>query len=299
MLQIKLIRLYFYICKLYEKELKWQFSRQTKNQVEPLFTDQELLTSYLFCVGNQKRFTIKSLHQYLVDHWIDWFPQLPSYQAYNRRINDMSGALVQIFRHLAAYQIQHNQYDPNSSLTDSMPIITCRAVRKAKVAPLVCTKTYCASKRISYYGVKLHGIAWPRAGKLPVLEHLFIQSAHVHDLKAQQAILATLKHRTIWADRAFISQDLSDDLERVNSQILTPVKQDRYKLKALKQRDEAADEWLSSMISSQRQPIESLFAWLIEKVDIQRASKVRSLAGLMRHIFGRLAAAFYFLIFCP
>lgn len=37
---------------------------------------------------------------------------------------------------------------------------------------------------------------------------------------------------------------------------------------------------------------EAIFNWLIEKVDIQRASKVRSTKGLLVHAFGRLAIAF-------
>jgi hypothetical protein len=48
-----------------------------------------------------------------------------------------------------------------------------------------------------------------------------------------------------------------------------------------------------------RQPIEGLFNWLIEKTDFQRASKVRSTKGLLVHVFGKLAAAFIYLIFNP
>ncbi|NMC39558.1 MAG: transposase, partial [Bacteroidales bacterium] len=50
-------------------------------------------------------------------------------------------------------------------------------------------------------------------------------------------------------------------------------------------------------VSKIRQPIEALFNWLIDKTDIQRASKVRSTKGLIVHIFGRIAAAYIFLIF--
>jgi hypothetical protein len=38
---------------------------------------------------------------------------------------------------------------------------------------------------------------------------------------------------------------------------------------------------------------------LIEKTDFQRASKVRSAKGLLVHVFGKLAAAFIYLIFNP
>ena len=50
-------------------------------------------------------------------------------------------------------------------------------------------------------------------------------------------------------------------------------------------------------VSVVRQPIESLFNWLIEKTDFQRASKVRSTKGLIVHVFGKIAAAFIYLIF--
>lgn len=44
-----------------------------------------------------------------------------------------------------------------------------------------------------------------------------------------------------------------------------------------------------------RQPIEFLFNWIEQKTGIQQASKVRSYRGLLVHIFGRLAAAFFIL----
>jgi len=42
-----------------------------------------------------------------------------------------------------------------------------------------------------------------------------------------------------------------------------------------------------------------LFNWLIEKTDIQTASKVRSTKGLLVHVFGKIAAAFIHCIFNP
>lgn len=58
-------------------------------------------------------------------------------------------------------------------------------------------------------------------------------------------------------------------------------------------------EPFSKTVSKIRQPIESFFNWLIEKTDIQRASKVRSTKGLLVHVFGKMAAAFIGLIFNP
>ena len=45
----------------------------------------------------------------------------------------------------------------------------------------------------------------------------------------------------------------------------------------------------STAVSQVRQPIESFFNWIIEKVGLQKASKVRSSEGLFVHIYGRFA----------
>ena len=53
-----------------------------------------------------------------------------------------------------------------------------------------------------------------------------------------------------------------------------------------KRRNKTADDLFSEAVSTIRQPIESLFNWLIAKTDIQRASKVRATKGLLVHVFG-------------
>ncbi|MEL6699119.1 MAG: transposase, partial [Bacteroidota bacterium] len=59
----------------------------------------------------------------------------------------------------------------------------------------------------------------------------------------------------------------------------------------------AADKLFSTAVSRIRQPVEAIFNWLEQKVELQDASKVRSTKGLIVHTFGKLAAAFLFLIF--
>jgi len=48
-------------------------------------------------------------------------------------------------------------------------------------------------------------------------------------------------------------------------------------------------------ISSIKQAVESLNNWLIEKTNIQKASKVRSASGLIAFIFARIASACFIL----
>lgn len=79
--------------------------------------------------------------------------------------------------------------------------------------------------------------------------------------------------------------------------MLTPIKGIKGQTEEEKQRDKAYADLFSTAVSSVREPIESLFNWLIEKTDIQRASKVRSTKGLLTFICERIAAAFIYLIF--
>ena len=79
--------------------------------------------------------------------------------------------------------------------------------------------------------------------------------------------------------------------------MLTPVKGIKGQTEEIKQRDKAFNDIFSEAVSKVRQPIEAFFNWLNEKTKIQRAMKVRSTAGLLNHIYGKLAVAFIYLIF--
>lgn len=91
----------------------------------------------------------------------------------------------------------------------------------------------------------------------------------------------------LFADKAYIDSGWAADIaEKYGLSIHTP----RKKLKRV---DDVLGplDVASAYVSSVRQPIESFFHWLDEKTGIQVASKVRSLKGLLLHVFGRLAAA--------
>lgn len=79
--------------------------------------------------------------------------------------------------------------------------------------------------------------------------------------------------------------------------MLTPIKGIKGQTEETKQRDRAFNDLFSCAVSKVRQPIESFFNWLNEKTRIQRAMKVRLTAGLLIHLFGKMAMAFIYLIF--
>ena len=82
-----------------------------------------------------------------------------------------------------------------------------------------------------------------------------------------------------------------------NVEMLTPIKLGKGEAECIRQRDKAYRDLYGEAVSKARQPVESFFNWINEKTQIQNAQKVRSTNGLALHMFGKIAAAFIFLIF--
>ena len=213
------------------------------------------------------------------------------------RINRLSEA----FRILSEILLSENcppDRDLNTSVMDSLPIITCSGKRSPSVAKEITDKGYCSSKSMYYYGLKLHALAFHRPDHLPFPESIVVTPASENDLNVHKQNWCDIPNRSFFGDKIYRDAELSKDMARIsNSRILTPVKAVKNQAQVLIQRDKAANDLYSRAVSAIRQPIESLFNWIIEKTDIQRASKARSTRGLLVHVFGRIAAAFIFLIF--
>jgi len=292
----KLIEIYFYICEKFEKDLKYCCQRYSNNN-EPEFTDQETMTIYLYTVHQEQRFKCKQIHRFADDYLRSWFPKLPSYSAFNNRINRLSEAFTHLVRPLLAEFIPKD-CSSEVSLLDSMPIITCSGKRAGKVAPELTDKGYCSTKGMYYYGVKLHALAYHNKGHLPFPEELLITPASENDLNVFRNAWSNIENRTFYGDKIYLDKNFFHDFATSkNSVMLTPVKGIKNQSMWEKQFDKASNDLFSTAVSKVRQPIESLFNWFIEKTDFQRASKVRSTKGLIVHVFGKIAAAYIYLIF--
>jgi hypothetical protein len=297
-LTTKLVEIYFYVCEKFEKELKFSCQRFTNNN-NPEFTDQEIMTIYLFVISQENHYQIKRIYRFADIYLRSWFPKLPSYAAFNNRINRLSEA----FRLLTDSLLQ--EYRPidcieDESLVDSVPIITCSGKRSGKVAPELTDKGFCSTKSLYFYGLKLHALGFRRINHLPFPEQMALTPASENDLNVYRDDWSSICNRTIYGDKIYFNVDYFANLAATqNTLMLTPVKGIKNQSVWDKQFNKAADDLFSRAVSSIRQPIEAFFHWLIEKTDFQRASKVRSTNGLLVHVFGKLAAAFIYLIFNP
>ncbi len=289
--ELTLVAMYFKISHLYNTVLKYSCQRFSNNN-EPKFTDIEALTIYLYSMNQEERFTTKQIYKFANNYLRSWFPDLPSYVAFNKRINRLNEAFKQLCS-LLLEMIHPDDCNEKYSLLDSMPIITCSGKRKGKVATEITDKGYCSTKNLYYYGLKLHALAFSRPNKLPFPESIVITPASENDLNVFKQNWSNIINRTFWGDKIYFDEKFFPKLAQDNNSIMyTPVKGVKGQPECLKQFDKAANDLFSTAVSRIRQPIESFFNWIIQKTDIQRASKVRSTKGLIVHIFGRIAAAF-------
>lgn len=288
---IKLIKIYFLICEHWEADLKYLCDRFSNNN-QPQLTDQEIITIYLYVMDQEKRLSVIDIYQFADRYLRSWFPCLGSYAAFNNRLN----RLYEPFRKLACTFLEQNQPDNcilNQSLLDSMPIITCSGKRTGKVARDIADKGYCPTKIGYYFGLKLHAIGFRRMGKLPYPEQILLTEASESDINVYKQAWSEILNRILFGDKGYMDIDFNGQKMKDNHlQMLTPVKAVKGMQEQQKQRNKAYDDLFSTAVSRIRQPIESLFNWLIQKTNIQMASTVRSTKGLLVHTYGRLAAAY-------
>lgn len=258
------------------------------NYADLSFTDEEVISVYLFGVLDKHR-TIKGIYDYADRHLRPWFPRLPSYVAYVQRLNRVADVFAPLLETIQQEQAPENGHQ--AWLIDSFPVTLAKQGHrfKARVAKELADSGYCATKKLYYYGVRVHVIGSRQPGSLPAPEYIGVTGASAHDGKVLDQIRPYLHDRELYGDKAYRRPDAEAVRQAQNLTVLTPVKKQQGQRYL-----EPQDQWLSTAVSRVRQPIEALFAWIEEKTGIECASKVRSYNGLMVHVFGKLAAALFF-----
>lgn len=285
--QESLITLYLYVCKHYREGL-WAYCQRMSNYADLKLTDEEVITIYLFGIIDG-RTEISKIYEYSDRHLRGWFPKLSSYEAYVQRLN----RVAEVFAPLLEVMVSEKERDGFNTawLIDSFPVALAKQGHrfKAKVAPQLANAGYCSTKKLYYYGVRVHVVGRSQLGTLPRPEYIGVTGASDNDGKVFEQIRPILYNNELYGDKAYQLPDEKEFYDKQRLAVQTPVKRNKGQDYL-----DAADQLFSTAVSRIRQPIESLFAWIEQQTGIESASKVRSYAGLMVHVFGRLAAAIFF-----
>ena len=281
----KLIALYLLICRLYDTQPVLRQQRLSNNH-RPLLTDEELVTIYLF--GHMQGLTTqRCLYDYIRGHWREWFPALPAYQSVNCRLNELTPAFELLITELLttqAWQVTGR----DDRLIDSVPVMLAHGTRanRGRVAEELADTGFCATKQQYYRGVKLHFIAARRSKQLPLPEKIHLSVASPHDLQALREMSPSLPIGCgLFADKAYFHHETRQDCTERGWFLVAAYKRHRH------EPEKDVPTLYNRFVSAIRQPLESLFNWLIQKTELQNASRVRSSQGLKLHCYGKLAVA--------
>lgn len=285
--QDELIRLYLELCQHYEHDL-WVYAERFSPNNQPHFTDEEVLTIYLWGLMQGQR-KISKIYEYTHNHLLSWFPKLPAYQTYVDRLNRLDAVLKALVMRLVSVSHFHGLVEARHMI-DSIPIVMAHEPRhkRAKVASEFANCGYCATKDMHYYGAKLHMIALRRPYAMPIPDVCEVTPASFHDSTVLQELAEELQQHHIIGDRAYPDQALEQQFIEHGGLLQTPVKRKRNQPPLT-----LFQKAYNTLISKLRQPIETLMEWIQEKTGIQNASNVRSTKGLFVHIYGRLTAAIW------
>ena len=220
--QNRLITVYRYVCKHYQQAL-WVHSQRMSHYADLSFSDEEVITLFLFGVMDKHRES-KGIYEYEDRHLRDGFPRLPGYVAYVQHLN----RVADVFAPLLAL-IQQEQETRNSGqvwLIDSFPVALAKQGHRfnACVAKQLADSGYCSTKKLYYYGVRVHIIGRRQPGSLPVPEYIGVTGTSDHDGKLFDQIRPQLHHNELYGDKAYQRPDAEEVRQAQNLTVLTPVK---------------------------------------------------------------------------
>ncbi len=285
-----LIEIYLFVCHIHDTSSDTCYQRLSNNRV-PEFTDQELITIWFFA-HLEGCFEKKQMHSLIRKYWRHWFPRLPSYQTFVLRLNRLEPTFQTVGARLSDALVAARTPECDH-LVDSLPVMLARHGHsyRACVGREVADIGFCAAKKTWFHGVRLHCIAQRRAGLLPLPAQVWLCEASHHDSKAFIEQQPEVPATELFGDLAYPTPEIIAHLKEQQTRLVAPQK----KAKGKELTDD--EKYYNRLVRRIRQPIESLFNWIQEKTGIQRASKVRSTDALMIHCWGKLAVAYFLLVF--
>ena len=200
MKQIKLLTINRRVRKFYYSTEPACCQRLSNNS-KPKFTDVQATVIYLYGITLGFR-TKRSVYNFAKEHLKKYCEHLPTYKQFCERINK----LAPVFEQLCNAELKVKPKTSKTHIVDSAPIVVAKGSRssRAKTAFELADKGYCASKKIWYYGVKIHILAEERLHSLPIPRKILVTKASEHDLNAAKTMLKDAENIEVLADKAYI-----------------------------------------------------------------------------------------------
>ena len=193
-----LVWIYLFVCKR-SRRLKALAQRQSNNR-NPAFTDEEVLIVYLLGLIKKRR-TVIEIYDYVAEHFSEWFPELPFYQGYNRRLNRLSAVFAPLAREALAEVDCEQTRKEAMRIADSMPIMVAKQKRSSRAKVFFAGEGSAEAGRQRLLLFERHsfprcedarrGIPPKRA--MPIPQRAGLTSGSEHDLTALRRVLPQIE----------------------------------------------------------------------------------------------------------
>ena len=249
--------------------------KNRRNILESKLSDSEIIT--ISIVG--EAFTIdseKAWFYFVKKNFQDLFPNICDRTRFNKTKRNLYKVILEIQKYFSSLPMFK---DDDTRIIDSMPIPVCKFGRAYfnKLFKDISTYSYCASKKETYFGLKLHALVTTNG----FITNFILTAANVDDRDAVFDLIELNDYIKILADKGYVSNDLKSALAKEKEVLLISLKRKNSKFQFEKQ--------LRNVLSKTRRRVETSFSQLSEQFNINRVL-AKSKWGLMIRIALKILA---------
>ena len=243
--------------------------KNRRNTSECKLSDSEIIT--ISIVGETATIgSEKAWFNFVKKNYCDLFPNIGDRTRFNRTKRNLYKVILEIQKYLSNLPIF--KYD-DTRIIDSIPIPVCKFARSyfSKLFKDISTYGRCASKKETYFGLKLHALVTTDG----FITNFILTAANADDREPVFELVKGNNKLKIIGDKGYISNELKASLAKENEVLLVSLKRKNSKHPLEKQ--------LRNALSKARRRIETSFSQLTEQFNINRVL-AKSKWGLMLRI---------------
>lgn len=243
--------------------------KNRRNVSECKLSDSEIIT--ISIVGEALTIDSEKAWFYFVKkNYLDLFPNMCDRTRFNKTKRNLYKVILEIQKYFSSLPIFK---DDDTRIIDSMPIPVCKFGRAyfSKSFKDISTYSYCASKKETYFGLKLHALITTDG----FITDFLLTTANLDDRDAVFELIQANTNIKILADKGYIGNELKASLAKEKEILLLSLKRKNSKTPLEKQ--------LRNALSKARRRVETSFSQLAGQFNINRVL-AKSKWGLMLRI---------------
>lgn len=249
--------------------------KNRRNILESKLSDSEIIT--ISIVG--EAFTIdseKAWFYFVKKNFQDLFPNICDRTRFNKTKRNLYKVILEIQKYFSNLPMFK---DDDTRIIDSMPIPICKFARSYfnKLFKDISAYSYCASKKETYFGLKLHALVTTNG----FITNFLLTAANIDDRDAVFELLQNNTSIKILADKGYIGNELETALLKEKNVLLLSLKRKNSKT--------PLDKHLRNALSKARRRVETTFSQLAEQFNINRVL-AKTKCGLMLRITLKILA---------